>query len=393
MDIEADNNSTKKLNRKSSILFPTENTTKIFFSPSTLEDLDISIDKGEKENQTFLVPSIEDLVEADLQCCDTIELENTADFLLADDSFDYFCKKSSKIESPEIQSLSPKTETISVSKFLSENGIQFCIFNRVPRKISLGYPSDSLTSLLSFAVDTDPSLSIEHIKLKKWILKKNLEQRFIFNTESEFLTDECSLEISEIENNLSFQNPKCFSCFNTQIGKRTSLKQLQRNCTLFSKKSWYLRLYEYHKKVNSLLTVLQDSIKEELKKMEELILNATDFYQENELFCFKNEPCTNYEILKDSIVNHIDCLDTMYGLIHWKIVKSDILPQSKTRTLILRFCYSSYELSIRSCGNAPLGQKTKFSCLFYRNGSNPSNYKKSLLLEQVSKYLNIIFYF
>ena len=83
----------------------------------------------------------------------------------------------------------------------------------------------------------------------------------------------------------------------------------------------------------------------------------------------------------------------MYGLIHWKIVKSDILPQSKTRTLILRFCYSSYELSIRSCGNAPLGQKTKFSCLFYRNGSNPSNYKKSLLLEQVSKYLNIIFYF
>ena len=257
MDIEADNNSTKKLNRKSSILFPTENTTKIFFSPSTLEDLDISIDKGEKENQTFLVPSIEDLVEADLQCCDTIELENTADFLLADDSFDYFCKKSSKIESPEIQSLSPKTETISVSKFLSENGIQFCIFNRVPRKISLGYPSDSLTSLLSFAVDTDPSLSIEHIKLKKWILKKNLEQRFIFNTESEFLTDECSLEISEIENNLSFQNPKCFSCFNTQIGKRTSLKQLQRNCTLFSKNSWYLRLYEYHKKVNSLLTVLR----------------------------------------------------------------------------------------------------------------------------------------
>ena len=69
MDLEAKNSSsTKEYERKSSIIFPIdENTTKIFFSPSTLEELDNSFDADDKEKDTFLVPSIEDLVEAD-QC-------------------------------------------------------------------------------------------------------------------------------------------------------------------------------------------------------------------------------------------------------------------------------------------------------------------------------------
>ena len=418
------------LNSPNGIFSENENSTMFFLETSEKSDDKENSEKTCNISKAF-EPSLSDLVEADQNEDNlTLELENTADFLLTsnskpkrskknssyetsnehdfteEDSFSRFCTIDEENSPPSLASCSPTnsnasesdnslssmsslTDQIDVDTFLSNAQIYFRIFEFTPKKISLGFPSDSLTSLIYFSKDSDPSNSKHQLLIKKLILERFIDLRY---SHQNYIQEEMK-KVNSISNDLyeelSICNPPFFKDIQSNLPAKRILKIWQHACT---RKSKYFYQKSYFQRVINpyfdFLQIINKQIINQLKSIEkEIVSSFTNVnvveYQEN--FDEITKEISEFD-LKEKLLEHMDQLDIMYGLIQWKLVKSD--KTKKSQSLTLRFSYCNYELSFQSTGTP--SKKSLFSCVLYQIYPSPT--KTHSILDSKVCYI-CFFYF
>ena len=256
-------------------------------------------------------------------------------------------------------------EEHTFEEFLEGAQMSFNLFNRSSRKVSLGFPSDSLTTLLSRCVDSDPSLSTTQLFFKARMIENASETR---QRLSKSLRTKC-LSIHSLGNELQTDTGSTWSSLEVEeYTVRRKLQMIQRAAVMRAKIEWNAQLAEMQKEHQNYLIDLARSLHTISKGLEKTVLSKP------EGCCSlppsplekvtRASPARKQREVQDQLEKLSDDLDVMHGLIPWKLAKS--VRSKKSHSFILRFG-QGYELSLVCNRSSSVPSEGLVSAMFYKS--------------------------